>query len=422
MNVKFIKGTVINNMRNKMRPEFQRLQGGLFSHVKKADVGTAVLDLMANDVDMLCWADPFFPDHILPEHILQAMNESMHNGSASHYTMPIGNPQLKEKIASKLSRYNKMKVNAQRNILITPGSDSGLLFAMMPFIEHGDEVLIHSPSYPSNFLNVELLGGRPVTVELKAENNYQILIDDFEKKVSEKTKMVILTNPNNPTGTVLRRESLQVLADFIVKHDLILVVDQAFEDVIFDNIEFVSIATFPTMWQRTVSVFSFSKGMGLSGFRVGYLVADDHIMDAFYGCVVNVLGATNTASQAGMIAALDKPLFMDDYTAIFERRRNKVFALINAIPGVSMRMPESGFLSWINIARLGSSAFVCDYLLQHSNVVVNSGVPYGQGGEGYIRLVHGCYKDDEKLYSVLQRIQKTLTQLAREQGISDDQQ
>ncbi|WP_038958053.1 pyridoxal phosphate-dependent aminotransferase, partial [Yersinia pestis] len=336
---------------------------------------------------------------------------------ASHYTMPIGNPELKEKIALKLQRYNNLTVEAQRNILITPGSDSGLLFAMMPFINNDDEVLIHSPSYPSNFLNVELLGGKPISVELKAENNFQIDIKDFENKITEKTKMVILTNPNNPTGTVLRRESLQAIADFIIAHDLILVVDQAFEDAIFDEIEFISIASLPGMWERTVSVFSFSKGMGLSGFRVGYLVADAQIVDVLFGCTVNVVGATNTSSQAGMIAALDEPSFMGEYTQIFERRRKVVFEMMNAIPGVCMVMPESGFLSWIDISKLGTSTFICDYLLQHAHVMVNSGVPYGQGGEGYIRLVHGCYKDDEKLYAVLTRIQQALMQLAKEKGI-----
>lgn len=411
----------MNIIRKKMRPEFQCLQGGLFSSVKKADVGTAVLDLMATGVDMLCWADPFYPDKVLPDHISQAVMNAVENGSASHYTMPIGNPELKEKIAVKLQSYNNLTVEAQRNILITPGSDSGLLFAMMPFINDGDEVLIHSPSYPSNFLNVELLGGKPISVELKAENNFQIDIQEFEKKVSSKTKMVILTNPNNPTGTVLREESLKEIADFVIAHDLILVVDQAFEDAIYDDIEFISIASLPGMWERTVSVFSFSKGMGLSGFRVGYLVADAQIIDVLFGCTVNVVGATNTSSQAGMIAALEDTAFMDGYTQIFERRRKVVFEMMNAIPGVKMVMPESGFLSWIDISALGSSAFICDYLLQHAHVVVNSGVPYGQGGEGYIRLVHGCYKDDEKLYSVLTRIQKALAQLAQEKGICHEQ-
>lgn len=411
----------MSTIRTKMRKEFSELQGGLFTKVKKADVGTSLLDLMKNGVDMLCWADPFFPDKVLPEHILQAVSDSLTNGSASHYTMPIGNPELKEKIALKLKRCNNLIVEPQRNILITLGSDSGLLFAMMPFIEQGDEVLIHSPSYPSNFLNVELLGGTPVSVELKAENNFQIDIEDFEKALTDKTKMVILTNPNNPSGTVLRRESLQALADFIIRHDLVLVVDQAFEDAIYDDIEFVSIASLPGMWERTVNVFSFSKGMGLSGFRVGYLVADAQIIDVLFGCTVNVLGATNTSSQAGMMAALDDPDFMEGYTQIFENRRKIVYDMMSAIPGVHMLMPESGFLSWINISALGTSAFVCDYLIEHAQVVVNSGVPYGKGGEGYIRLVQGCYKDDKKLIAILTRIQKALTQLAKEKGICHEQ-
>ncbi|WP_227318958.1 pyridoxal phosphate-dependent aminotransferase [Cedecea davisae] len=410
----------MQDIRKKMNPEFSTLQGGLFSSVKKADVGTAILDLMNNGVDMLCWADPFFPDHVLPQHIADAVSQSMVNGSASHYTMPIGNPYLKEKIAEKLKRYNHLNVDPQRNILITPGSDSGLLFAMMPFINKGDEVLIHSPSYPSNFLNVELLGGKPVSVELKAVNNYQIDIAAFEEKLSAKTKMVVLTNPNNPTGTVFRRESLEQIADFVIRHDLVLVVDQAFEDAIFDDIDFCSVASLPGMWERTVSVFSFSKGMGLSGFRVGYLVADDRIMDVLFGCTVNVLGATNTSSQAGMLAALDKPQFMDEYIQIFDTRRKKVFEIINSIPGVSMALPESGFLSWIDISRLGGSAFICDYLLEHARVIVNAGTPYGEGGEGFIRLVHGCYKDDDKLYAVLNKIKEALTLLAQHQGITND--
>ncbi len=146
-------------------------------------------------------------------------------------------------------------------------------------------------------------------------------------------------------------------------------------------------------------------------------MADAQIVDVLFGCTVNVVGATNTSSQAGMIAALDEPSFMGEYTQIFERRRKVVFEMMNAIPGVCMVMPESGFLSWIDISKLGTSTFICDYLLQHAHVMVNSGVPYGQGGEGYIRLVHGCYKDDEKLYAVLTRIQQALMQLAKEKGI-----
>ena len=288
----------------------------------------------------------------IPDHVRKATLGATEGGMASHYTMPIGNPELKKEIAKKLKIYNDLDADPERNIIITPGSDSGLLFAMMPFICPGDEVLVHDTGYPSNFMNPGLLGGVTVSVPLREENNYQIDIEEYYKRLTPRTKMVLLTNPNNPTATVFRRESLEKLAGFIVENDLILVIDQAFEDAIYDDIEFISAAALPGMWKRTVSVFSVSKGMALSGYRVGYVVADDNIMDVMYGCAVNILGATSTASQTGVIAAMRDRSFIKEYNKIFDRRRKHVYEIFNSIPGVSMRLPESGFLScMINLFR-----------------------------------------------------------------------
>lgn len=215
-----------------------------------------------------------------------------------------------------------MTVDPQRNILITPGSDSGLYFAMLPFIEEGDEVLIPAPSYPNNFLNVEIMGGRTVPVPLKESNQFQIEIDEFEKRVSEHTKMVVLTHPNNPTTTVFNRSSLEALADFVIRHDLILVCDQAFEDFCYEN-EMITPASLPGMFERTITVFSFSKGMGLSGYRVAYLVCSDVIMDTMFANAVSVLGATNTVSQLAILAALEDPSFMKEFEIAFDYRRKK---------------------------------------------------------------------------------------------------
>ncbi|WP_041272771.1 pyridoxal phosphate-dependent aminotransferase [Desulfitobacterium hafniense] len=405
------------DIKTKMADGFKDLQGGLFATVSKADVGTALNALIERGAALMCWADPFFPDPVIPEHVKKATLEAIDVGMGSHYTMPIGNGELKKEIAKKLKEYNKMEVDPDRNIIITPGSDSGLLFAMMPFICPGDEVMVHEPSYPSNFLNPKLLGGVTIPVPLRAENNYQIDIEEFEKRLTPRTKMVLLTNPNNPTTTVFRRECLEKLAKFVVDNDLILVVDQAFEDSVFDDIEFVSAATLPGMWERTVSVFSISKGMSLSGYRVGYVVADDKIMDVMYGCAVNILGATNTASQMGAIAAISDRSFVKEYNKIFDKRRKVAYEVFNSIPGVSMAMPESSFLSWVNISKLGTSAEISKYIIEHANVVVNEGTPYGASGEGYLRVVHGCYKDDNVLYDALARIKKALTKLAEEKGV-----
>ena len=325
-------------IKNKMNLRFLDLNGGLFADVTKADVGEGIGRLMEQGYDIMAWADPFFPDPSIPPSVAKTLIDSISQGFPSHYTMPIGNPDLRRVISRKVKEYNGMNADPNRNILVTPGSDSGLLYAMLPFLSEGDEVLVPDPSYPSNFLNPKLCGATAVNVPLKEEDGYQPDIKEFEKRLTPNTKMVLMSHPNNPTGTVFRRENLAELCDFIVKNDLILVCDQAFEDHIFDGIEFVSPATLPGMWERTLTVFSLSKGYGLSGLRVGYIVADDRVMDVLYGGAVNVLGATNTAAQLAAITALNDKTILPKYFAEFERRRRIAYEAWSTVPGVTMQL------------------------------------------------------------------------------------
>lgn len=407
------------SIRNKMSPQFAKLEGGLFSKVTKADVGDSYLELIRKGIAPMGWADPFYPDGKMPEHVLRATIECLQTGAASHYTVPIGNPELRRVIAKRLKEFNGIDSDPSRNILVTPGSDSGLFYAMLPFIEPGDEVMVLDPSYPNNFLNVELMGGKIVRIPLRESNQYQFDIEDFEKRLSDKTKMILITHPNNPTTTVFRRSKLEALAQFAVENDLVVVVDQAFEDTVFDGIEFVNLATLPGMWERTLSVFSVSKGLGLSGFRVGYVVADDEVMDVLYGACVNVLGATNTAAQLGAIAALSDYSFVNKYKEIYYRRRKLAYDIFNSIPGVSMLMPESGFYSWINVSKLGDSSEICEFLIEDAQVAVNDGKTYGHEGSGYIRVIHGALTNEEHAIDALLRIKESLERLAKIKGIAD---
>jgi aspartate/methionine/tyrosine aminotransferase len=400
----------------KMTQAFQKAEGGLFSVVEKADVGDAVLKMGERGVSLMAWADPFYPNPSVPPHVAQAMIDSISSGFASHYTAPIGNSELKEEIAKRLKRVNGMDVEPQRNILITPGSDAGLFFAMLPFINKGDEVMIIDPSYPNNFQNTEILGGTVVRIPVYAEDSYQFRIEEFEKRLTPKTKMIVLTNPNNPTTVVYRREKLLELADFAIKNDLVVVVDQAFEQPCFDGIQMVSMAALPGMWERTVSVFSISKGMGLSGLRVGYIVADDRIIDKMYGTAVTVLGATNTSAQAGAIAALRDDSFMEAYFNSFDRRRKLVYDLLHDVPGISMNISESGFLSWVDVSRLGTESEIVSYLSEEALAAINSGTPYGNEGRGHIRIVHGVL-NEEQLREAIVRIRKALIKLADKKGV-----
>jgi len=400
-----------------MSPGFAKLEGGLRSKVAKADVGSFYANLASQGVDLLGWADPYYVGPAIPPHVAKATVESIESGRASHYTMPIGDLELRAEVSKKLRANNGFDADPERNIIITPGSDSGLFYAISPFIQSGDEVLIPDPSYPNNFVVPELLGGIPVRVPLREEIGYQIEVEEFRKRLTPRTKMVILTQPNNPTATVFRRECLTELARFIIENDLVLVVDQAFEDHVFDDIEFVTMAALPGMWERTLSVFSLSKGMGLSGFRVGYIVADEDVMDVLYGGAVSVVGATCTASQIGAMAALREQDFIDRYRSINDARRRLVYEALGDIPGVSMQMPECGFISWVNVSSLGDSTEIADLLIRDAKVAVNDGKAYGEGGAGHLRIVHGAIADEDRMRASLERVRSTLLNLAASKGL-----
>lgn len=405
------------NIHTKMNHKFKDLEGGLFSTVTKADVGEGAAKFLAAGGDNMAWADPFFPNPSIPDAVKNAMIEALEGGCVSHYVMPIGDGELRKALSEKISTQIGLDINPSRNVIVTPGSDSGLLYALMPFIEEGDEIMIPNPSYPSNALNAKLLGGKAISVPLYEEDGYQIRIEEFEKQLTSKTKMVLISHPNNPTTTVFRRKGLEELAAFIVKNDLILVTDQAFEDHIYDEIEFVSPCTLPGMWERTLTVCSISKGFGLSGFRIGYIYGDDHVMDVLYGGAVNVLGASNTLASIGAVAALKDRNFMKDNYNKLLKRRNLAYEILSTIPGVTMQPSESGILSWLNISKLGTSEEIVNYLMEYANIMVNQGTPYGSMGEGHIRIVTACFADDAEAAEKFHNIKNALTQLAKEKGI-----
>lgn len=406
------------DIRALMTPTFAGLEGGLFSSVSKADVGEGAGKLIERGTDILAWADPFFPDPSLPESVARAMTKAVEDGFPAHYSMPIGRAELRRTIAEKVTRQTGLQIDPSRNVIVTPGSDTGLLYAMMPFIAPGTEVLVPEPTYPNAFLNPRLLGGITVTVPLRAENAWQLDVAELERRLTPATKMVVICQPNNPTTKVHRRESLEALARFVVANDLILVCDQAFEDHVFDGRELVAPATLPGMWERTLTVCSVSKGLGLSGFRIGYIYAHDAIMDVLYGGAVNVLGTAATVTSIGANEALADDALLADIHARLDRRRTIACDELGSIPGVRMEPPETGILAWLDVSALGTSQEIVAYLLEHANVLVNPGDQYGDHGEGLIRLVYAAFADDDRAAAVFARIRDALTALAREKGVS----
>lgn len=406
------KGGIHLSIDHLFKAPFRPVQGGLFQKVTKADVGDGAIRLMEQGVTLLCWADPFFPDPSTPPKVRQAALEAIQGGHEVHYTMPIGSPSLKEAIGRKLRRQGFTSIDPQRNILITPGSDSGLFYAMFPFLEPGDEVLIPDPSYPNNTQNALLMGAVPVRVPLKAADHYRLPVEEFRRLCTARTKMVVLTNPNNPTSTVFSQDDIAALSQLIVEKDLILVVDQAFEDILFDGRTMAYAALEPEMWERTITVCSVSKGMGLSGYRVGYLVADDRIMDRLYGAAVTVQGAANTLAQIAAQAAFEDESFLEPYRQCYDRRRRYLYQKFTAVPGIKMQMPQSSFLAWIDVSALGDSTEVMEYLVREARCLVNDGKSYGPMGQGHLRISYGCVKNDDELFAAVDRMAAALERLA----------
>ena len=407
----------MSDIKSKMRKTFAKLDGGLFSTAQKADVGDVAARMEAAGVAMMSWADPFMPDPAIPQSVMDAAIEALKTGFPAHYTMPIGSPDLKKLIADRIERKYGFRLDPSRNIIINPGSDNGLLFAMMPWINPGDEVMVHDPSYASNFLNPELLGGVTVKVPTFPEDGYHIRIEEYEKRVTDKTKMVLLTNPNNPTGVSYTREELEQLAAFCVKHDLICVCDQAFEDTVFPENEMVCISQLEGMWERTVTVCSVSKGMALRGFRVGWTYASDVIMDVYFACAVNIQGATSTLAQLAVMPAFRDDSFIREYMVKYDNRRKYAYKLFNSIPGISLRMPEAGFFVWIDVSQLGDSSEITQLLVDEARVSVNDGKFYGDMGNGHLRMIDGCFWEDADSYAAMDRMAETFRKLAHKKGL-----
>lgn len=408
-------------MKSKMKKAFQQFEGGLFSSVEKADVGDGFETMRAAGVDMISWADPFQPDDAVPAHVRAAALRAIEGADGEHYTAPTGNLHLRTCIAKHWETRYGLALDPARNIIITPGSDSALYFAMLPFLEEGDEVIVPTPCYPNNLQNITMANARAVFMELKAEDGYQIDGALLESLVTPRTKMIVLTHPNNPTTTVFNEASLSAVRKTVLTHDLVLICDQAFEDFTFEH-PMIAPAAMEGMLPHTVTVCSASKGFGLSGYRVGWIIADDTVMDVLYGCAVSVVGATHTASQQAIIAAFEDPSFMEAYAQAYDARRYKAVELLGNIPGVEVQLPQSGFLCWVDIHELGSSSEICARLLKEANVSVNDGINYGPGGERGFRIVLGVYRENEKVFDALERIARVLWTISREKGLAKQDQ
>jgi aspartate aminotransferase len=324
-----------------------------------------------------------------PKHIKDATIAAIQDGKVHYSDLP-GIPALREAVAAKLARQNGMDVTADQ-VIVTNGLTHGSYAAFMAFIDDGDEVILLEPYYPQHIGKIELAGGVAVSVPLDVANDYAIDAARIEASITDRTKMIVLINPCNPTGRVYTREELTALADVAIRHDLIVVSDEVYEEIVYDDAKHISIASLPGMAERTVTLFAFTKSYAMDGWRIGYLAAPKAAVGAILKITANDVTHVNTFIQEGALAALSGDpsvlalLITDD-----REKRDRVVTRLNQISGVTCPWPQGTIYAFPDVSQLGlSGQAFAERLMDETGVVVEAGSFYGPAGEGHLRFCFG---------------------------------
>lgn len=302
--------------------------------------------------------------------------------------------ELRRAIAEKLVKENNVNYCADE-ILVTVGLSEAVFDTLCSILNEGDEILVPDPVW-MNYLNVpKLLGAVPVTYSLTEEHNYQIDLDELRSKVTKKTKALVIVTPNNPTGGVLNRKTLEGLAELAVEKDLLVIADEIYERLIYDGEKHISIASLPGMKERTFTMNGFSKAYSMTGWRIGYVAAPKE-----YIAVLNKIHQHNTTCAPSFVQKAAIAVFREETDEVenmvreYEERRNCAVKAINSIPGLSCLTPKGAFYIFINIKALGhSSAWMAEYFLNEAKVALVPGDVFGPDGEGYLRLSFAASMD-----------------------------
>jgi aspartate/methionine/tyrosine aminotransferase len=302
------------------------------------------------------------------------------------YVSTRGIPQLREAIAEYLKRTRKLEVRAEQ-VLVAPGCKMALSLAMMALIEPGDEVLYPDPSFPIYPSFTRGLGAKAVPYALREKNRFQPDVAEIAAKITPKTSMLIFNSPNNPTGTVFSDATLLQIAELARKHDLWVIADEIYARILFSG-EYKSIWSLPGMADRTVIIDGFSKSFAMTGWRLGYAVAQTPVIDALDMLVLNTFTCTAEFTQvAGIEALLDITSAVPAMVQEYRKRRDLFVAKLNKIPGFRCQSPDGAFYAWVNIEETGRTAEeVQKVLLEEVGVAGIAGAAFGAEGKNFLRF------------------------------------
>ena len=337
------------------------------------------------DVLILSGGEPDFntPERIKAEGI-KAIQDNM-----THYTPAAGLMELREAISRKLLKENGIIADPKTQIIVTPSGKLALYQALVSFLEPGDEAMLLEPNWVSYKEIVKMTGATCVSVPLRHEDNFRITRDILESKLTDKSKMVIICNPCNPTGRVFAEEEIQTLADFVDEHDLLLVADEIYEKLVYDGHRHISVGAIEKVKDRVITLNGFSKGYAMTGWRLGYSVASAPLTKVMMKMQESTVTTSAAMVQKAAVVAFDCEDDVQYMVADYKRRRDFIVNSLNEIPCIHCPMPEGAFYIFPKIDYKGMNSFeLCDYILEKANVLVAPGDVFGEGGEKCIRIAY----------------------------------
>jgi aminotransferase len=352
---------------------------------------------------------PGEPDFTTPKHIIRFTKKKLDQGY-THYSPPQGRLDFRKTIAKKLKKDNKINVSSDE-IIVTCGSQEALFLATLTLVDPGEKVIIPNPGFLAYIPMVESITGTQVSIPLLEKDGFELNPDRVEELIDNRTQVLLINSPGNPTGRILKKKTLEELADIVIEHDLKVFSDEAYEKLVYDNNKHISIGSLNGMKKQVLTFQSFSKTYAMGGWRVGYAAGPKEIIKSMTRTHLYCGLCSPTISQLAALEALrGTQKCVKDMKKQYDKRRKLVIKRLNEIPGIISLNPEGAFYAFPNIKSFGmSSVKFANFLLKKAKVLVVPGTEFGKHGEGYIRISYAT--SYEKIKQALNRIEKVIRKL-----------
>ena len=348
------------------------------------------------------------PDFDSPSYVIDAAKEALDQGF-THYGPSAGQPELRNAIAIHQGEFNGYSISPE-NVIVTPGGKPVMFFSLLALIEEGDEVIYPNPGFPIYESMINYSGGTPIPMKLEETKDFNANIDDLRKLITDKTKMMIINSPNNPCGSVTTKDDLKQIAEIAIENNLIVLSDEIYKDMYYEG-EHYSITKFNGMKERTIILDGFSKSYAMTGWRLGYGIFPDFLVEDITKLMTNSVSCTSVFSQMAAIAALEGSReFTINMMEKFKIRRDIIVNGLNSIEGVTCRTPLGAFYAFPNISGTGlSSSDFADIALNEYGVALLSGTAFGEYGDNYIRISFA--NSEENLLKAIERLNDMIKKL-----------